>query len=568
MDAGGCAFWMPVGPHVVAATLHLPATTPPSGGVLLLPPFGWEETAAHRGLRRWADALARAGFAALRCDWPGTGDSSGELPGGLGTWTATVGAGAEVLRAAGCTRATAIGLGVGGLVAAAALAEGAAVDDLVLWGAPPHGRAATRQLRAASAMLGHGTPEEDDEGTLWVFGYPLPAQLRSDLSELALEDLDLGRPDRRVLVLDRGGDDVVADALRNAAGREAVSVVDGSGYAGLVEHPQTSVLPKLVVAQVTEWLAQKPQGPSASFGPAVTERRWHSPDDFDEELVEVPSGAGRLRAVVTRPASPAPRPLTVLLFNTGATRRTGPGRMWVELARCWARGGVATVRFDLASFGESGGDVATPQDDEAYYAGDNLEQVAAVMDGLPQLGLPSRVVLAGLCSGAYASWHLASRDERVVGAVLLNPIVLDASPLLMATRASRDLRKLVSAAAWRKLVDGRMSLMHAIRVLRASAIRIRRAAAFRAARRRADGAIDAAASRLRGRGTRVAVVFAPAESLLLAWEAAGRLEMFDHPPTMTLHRLEGPADDHTLSARVLARQAKAVLTDVVRELSA
>ena len=69
--------------------LHAPAVGDPVFGVfhdvpvpadtavLFLPPFGYDDVCAYRGLRMWALSLAAAGVAALRIDPPGSGDSGG-----------------------------------------------------------------------------------------------------------------------------------------------------------------------------------------------------------------------------------------------------------------------------------------------------------------------------------------------------------------------------------------------------------------------------------------------------------------------------------------------------------
>ena len=45
-----------------------------------------------------------------------------------------------------------------------------------------------------------------------------------------------------------------------------------------------------------------------------------------------------------------------MLLNSGAVRRIGPQRMWVEAARRWAALGVPTLRFDVVGVGDSDGD--------------------------------------------------------------------------------------------------------------------------------------------------------------------------------------------------------------------
>lgn len=562
----GDAFWLPVGSCSVAAALHTPPTAPGTG-VLVLPPFGWEEAAAHRALRQWAQQLSAAGHIALRLDWPGTGDSSGLRPDGLAGWTRTVSVAVDhVRRVAGCRRVVALGLGLGGLVAAAACGQGADIDDLVLWAAPPHGRAALRQLRGASALLAQGGAQTDEHGDLCVFGYPLPAALRDDLTDLVICEGDLARPGRRVLGLDAAGRGSLLERFGQAGA--AVQVHPTPAYEVLVGHPQTSRLPEQVVERVNAWISDA--GVDGSSLPTAASEEvkttWVSPTGFTEELVQLPGCAGGLSAVITRPVQPSPSPLTVLLYNAGATRRTGPNRMWVDAARRWAEAGVAVVRFDLSGFGDTGPGL-TPLDTEAFYADELVDQVRAVIDGLAEVGLPDRVMLAGLCSGAYSTWHTAVDDPRVVGAVLLNPKVLYALPMLMAARASQDLRKLSSGHTWRKLFAGKMELRQLAAVARAALVRVRRPGTFRRQRAQARQALHRDLARLVERGARVATLFVPGETLLLELRATGELKTLAQPPLLTVHVLDGAEGDHTLAAPGLRAQADAVLDAVVHDLS-
>ncbi|MCW2985037.1 MAG: hypothetical protein JWR63_2607, partial [Conexibacter sp.] len=45
--------------------------------VVLVPPFGYDDVCAYRGLRMWALSLSATGVASLRIDLPGAGDSGG-----------------------------------------------------------------------------------------------------------------------------------------------------------------------------------------------------------------------------------------------------------------------------------------------------------------------------------------------------------------------------------------------------------------------------------------------------------------------------------------------------------
>lgn len=216
--AQGRAQWLALEPHPVLAILY-PAqdgaeAVATGTAVLFCPAFGWEEMCSYRGRRAWARALAQAGFPAATLSLPGSGDSGGSPRDTrlLEAWTASVSGAAQWLTGAtGDTRVTAVGIGLGGMLACHALAAGAPIDDLILWGVPADGRAWLRELRASARIIGSRHPEDhrpevDPEGEHEYTGFHLSAETAHGLQALRLTDLDLPRSsDRRVLLLGRDG---------------------------------------------------------------------------------------------------------------------------------------------------------------------------------------------------------------------------------------------------------------------------------------------------------------------------------------------------------------------------
>src|SRR4051794_23037240 len=96
------------------------AAAPAATAVLLLPPFGYDDICAYRGLRAWALTLAADGVPVLRVDLPGSGDSGGTPRdrGRAESWPTAVAAAAAGLRAqAGPRPGVAVGGRLGGPVA-------------------------------------------------------------------------------------------------------------------------------------------------------------------------------------------------------------------------------------------------------------------------------------------------------------------------------------------------------------------------------------------------------------------------------------------------------------------
>ena len=146
--------WFESGEYSLLGHTDLPEQCGPVG-VVIVPPFGWEDVCSYRPLRFLARSLAGHGIPVLRFDLPGTGDSSGSLlcRGLVEAWVQSVGDAAAELRAlAGVEQVALLGIRLGATLAAVAASRGANVQDLVLWGVSPSGRVELREMRAYARM--------------------------------------------------------------------------------------------------------------------------------------------------------------------------------------------------------------------------------------------------------------------------------------------------------------------------------------------------------------------------------------------------------------------------------
>lgn len=160
-------------------------------GVLLCAPVGQESIRAHRTLRKLATMLAEAGFHALRFDYFGHGDSSGEsADGSVSGWVADVRAAADELKdLAGVHRVSLVGLRYGATLAALAAAGRRDLDTLALVDPVVDGGAYLEELRTMhiafmrADLRGHDFGREwaETAGTREALGWPLPAPLRREI---------------------------------------------------------------------------------------------------------------------------------------------------------------------------------------------------------------------------------------------------------------------------------------------------------------------------------------------------------------------------------------------------
>lgn len=546
-------------------------------GVLLCPPFGWEEMCSYRARRDWAHALAQAGHPCARLDLPGSGNATGSPRDAdrLTAWTRSVTAAAEWLRArTRCRRVIALGAGLGGFVAALATQEGAPIDDLILWGVPARGRALVRELRAYSAVVAASLPEDTRpdalaDGELELTGFVMSAETAAALEASRLDPASLGaRAGRRVLLIGRDGlgvDQRLAEGLR-AAGAD-VETAGGDDYGVFVGHPQETGAPDRTIARTLEWLAGAAPRECATEEnqPIVDQSQPRGPGGREpEEPVELAGCFGILTGARATPA-----PLAAVWLGAGALHHIGPHRLWVEAARRWAERGIPTLRLDLPGIGESSGPAPRPLPDSENYGPERAHQALAVIDALHARGVAERFILGGLCAGAYWALHAALADPRVAGTLLINLYAFDWSEQLVVergreqtlnaflARASRGrLRSHAAtrqdgqvfwtpageepAAAWRKLSPGRL-----------------RSALIRPVQRAQRPTIEAALHRLRDQGTETLLLLSRGEGLRDQLARQGVLGAQTRWPNLTIEAI--PSRDHLFRALWLQRHVHAAL---------
>jgi alpha-beta hydrolase superfamily lysophospholipase len=570
----GRPVYLDIEPDPVFGLLHAPATGPRATAVLIAPPWGWDAVASYRSLRVWAQHLAGDGYVTLRFDFPASGDSGG-APGDaarLEAWVAAITAAADWLRTdSGCGRIATVGLGLGGLVAGKAVAGGARIDDLVLWGAAARGRAFVREQRAFSqlqssrvTLTGEPLPSDLPEGWLEAGGFVLAAETIEALERVDLRSLRPGGLQRALLLeRDGAGIDARLRAQLEACGVEVTSGA-GDGWEAMVFHPECPEPPEEVFSRVTSWLARAPEPatarpvrPPAAVGQIVLEA---DAVGVRESPLTVSWRDRQLAGVLAEPVDATDAGLCAVFLNAGAVRRIGPNRLWVEAARRWAASGVPVLRIDLEGIGDADGDAGRYRDAANFYVPELLDQVAVVLDALEDRGVGDRFVLTGLCSGGYWAFQAAVRDERVSAALLLNAGALVWDDDLVRRRAGRKIARVLDADWRRRILRGDVALAR-MRAIAGDYARdsIRRGLR---ARRTPDEppvttSIHHALDRLRDTGTRLVLAFSADDALHDELEAEGILARVKQWPTVDLELL--PARDHTLRPVVAQRAVHELL---------
>jgi pimeloyl-ACP methyl ester carboxylesterase len=150
-----------------------------------------------------------------------------------------------------------------------------------------------------------------------------------------------------------------------------------------------------------------------------------------------------LVGVVTQPVQPEISAPAVILVNGGILPRWGRSRIYVTLARRLAGLGHRVLRFDLSGIGDSPSRSDGRPPTEAAVA-----DLGEAVDWL--VGPDAPVILVGLCDGANLAAYQASIDRRVVGAVLLDPLI----PRTFRFRLTHLWRRMKSPTTWRELATG------------------------------------------------------------------------------------------------------------------
>lgn len=568
--SGSRGFYLDRGEPVFALYDEPAAGTPARPGVLICPPWGWDELASYRSRRRWAELLAAAGHPVLRIDLPATGDSAGDpaTPGLLDRWIEAIVEAGDWLRGeGGATELAVLGLGLGALLAEEALARGLVAEELICWGAPPSGRHFAREMKAFAALQSGRPAEAPDrpkalpDGWLEAGGFVLSADTLAGLKGLAPTAVPRSR---RALLIGRDGVADTAGIERLTAAGVEVTTDPGAGWGAFIAHPETTTLPSGVERRVRDWLAHAPAksaaGPDHPTPQATDGKAWFG--GHSEEAVRLPEGFGDAFGILARPRGANAADTCAVFLNAGAIRHVGPSRLWTEAARDLGEAGIPSLRIDLESIGEADGDEARRAEIADFYDSSFVSQVVDVLDWLEKKGVARHFRLVGLCAGAYWAFRTGLVDERIESTVLLNAGALVWHPGILEEREGRRFGRVFKRRWWGMLWRREVKASSVLRL-----VRLAPAAVANLLRGRVSGGTLRGGSKITDDlgalppGRQVVMGFSGSEPLREELEALGVVDELHLWPGVEI--VELPGADHTLRS---AAAQRAALELIEREL--
>jgi alpha-beta hydrolase superfamily lysophospholipase len=394
--------------------------------VILCNPHGTDMTRADRSYRHLAERLSRAGFAALRFDFFGTGDSGGDelSPGLVSGWDDDLRAAIDEARLRSGAHAVAlVGLRLGATIACLHAARRDDVGSLVLWSPNVTGAGFVAEVtklhklyvRIEPHLASAPPPRHPGEEALGCF---LSREMLAELARLDLRQISRS-PAARTLVVDGGkvaDRDALLDRLRSVGAAPEVRVHPGDKFLSTVSH--RSVVPNEVIEAIVAWLAEGYDAPTGAAPRSRAHGSQASEPEAPSRERSISIGRGHPLFGIVTPANPAkasPGMPAIVMANAGCINRQGPHRIYVKMARRWASLGYDVLRIDLSGIGDS--PVAPGAEENLTYPPSGLEDIRRAMR---ELG-PRRFVVAGLCSGGDYAFQLGAHERDLAGAWLLNP---------------------------------------------------------------------------------------------------------------------------------------------------
>jgi len=460
----------------VFSWIHLPKNKKISKmGVVICNPLGYEYSHTHRTIRHLCDNLAYSGFANIRFDYHGTGDSFSDLfeKNRIKTFLENIDTAIEELKIkTGVTEICLIGLRMGATLAAS-YCNSRPVDKLILWSACIKGRTYVREMQALEKLASHSSgdnPDLIDSG-----GFIVTDSTAKELKELNLLKQEYHVNDN-ILVIER--DDLQKnDKLLSAIEKNNISNIEHhpmKGYIEMMEEPQFTVVPELTISKIINWLSSDSKNKTlnkTSYNQNTCKLITNKPDsniieqicyDYENKLIGILSYHSHLNKDKSKPL--------IILTNSGSVHRVGPNRVYVQLARSLASEGYPVLRFDLSNLGDSV--LGKPENENNPYSDYAMHDIAIILEMMVKEYGFNSFIISGICSGAHNAFHaglIMPASYNIKETIIINPLRFYSDgftnqrsiPTYQVERDSQQYSEsLLSLEKWKKLLSGKVDLIY------------------------------------------------------------------------------------------------------------
>lgn len=424
--------WIGVNERPLYSCLHLPTKQALKNyAVLICNPFGYEYTHAHRSIRHLADKLADNGYAVLRFDFHGTGNSDASLHGEhrVASWLEDIEQAVDFLKnKTGASKICLLGIRIGATLAAS-FTEHHAVDRLVLWDVCSNGKRYVREMKAVARMAANGS--ESEKAYIDSAGFIMTRETATDIKNIQLAEQNF-QVKSKILLLERNDlktNTKLQDALRRQG--HSIDQVSMPGYTEMMAEPQDAQVPLESIALINHWLPDDSDASAPLTKPRELRLQSTLPTYTEQEGAGISEdiywGGSKMKlfGILTRPQQTVGKELTPLIvfLNSGSVHHVGPNRIYADLSRQLATQGQPCLRMDFSNLGDSV--IGHPENENHAYPREFQAEIRSLLNDLKQRYGYRRIILSGLCSGAHNAFHAGlqlEEDFKIVESILINPL--------------------------------------------------------------------------------------------------------------------------------------------------
>ena len=418
LDIDDSPMWFGESTEQIFGWLAQPMDRKIRGAVVLVPTIGFEARNSRIAFAHLSRSLARAGFASLRFDYRGLGDSSGDFatvepdP----DWLQDIRAAVDYFRTQGVASVSLVAIRLGATLSTVAIERGLVqVDALTLLDPCESGNSYLRE-QVALRSVRQEPLGEFAEGTLETTEFLVPAKMASLLRPLTLTAPVTGV--QKMLLVHRSSNKP-PKAFRSIEPDSRIDLMTTDEQDRFFAYlPWGVVLPTNTMSSIVEWLDDVATSESEHFtlelNPKVT-----LVTDRGVPLVRECAqflGDREVFAITTDPVGESHGPLILLIGNINDDH-TGPSRIFTDCARRWARSGLRCVRMDLSGIGES---TRHARRSEVQHLDRRwTDDVGTVIEVL-QPENHSNTVIIGICASSTVAYEAGLR-YKVRGIGLITP---------------------------------------------------------------------------------------------------------------------------------------------------